>query len=71
VVVSSLTDMTVGPAKDLFLEWCSHPGNTVLFTSKGKRGTLASVIRKTRKHGGHSEFILDVPVRHLASSLFG
>jgi hypothetical protein len=64
VVISSLSDMTVGPAKELFLEWCSHPVNTVLFTSKGKRGTLASVIRKSRKHGGGSEFILDVPVRY-------
>ena len=41
VVLASMPDMECGFARDLFLQWCSNPKNSVILTSKSSPGTLA------------------------------
>ncbi|XP_073989690.1 probable cleavage and polyadenylation specificity factor subunit 2 [Rhodnius prolixus] len=41
VVLASMPDLECGFARDLCLEWLSDPANTIIFTSRTSRGTLA------------------------------
>jgi len=40
VVLASMPDMECGFARDLFLQWCSNPKNSVILTSRSSPGTL-------------------------------
>merc|ERR1719318_1367212 len=40
VVLASMPDMECGFARDLFLQWCSIPKNSVILTSRSSPGTL-------------------------------
>jgi len=40
VVLASMPDMECGFARDLFLQWCSNPKNSVILTSRPSPGTL-------------------------------
>lgn len=41
VVLTSMSDLECGNAKNLFLEWCENPKNTVIFTQRPAPNTLA------------------------------
>ena len=41
VVLASMPDMECGFARDLFLQWCTNPKNSVILTSRSSPGTLA------------------------------
>lgn len=40
VVLASMPDMECGFARELFLQWCSNPKNSVILTSRSSPGTL-------------------------------
>uniref|UniRef100_A0A023GLI5 Cleavage and polyadenylation specificity factor subunit 2 n=1 Tax=Amblyomma triste TaxID=251400 RepID=A0A023GLI5_AMBTT len=41
VVLASMADMECGFSRDLFIQWCSSPRNSVVLTSRTAPGTLA------------------------------
>lgn len=41
VVLASSPDMESGFSRELFLQWCSNPNNSVIITSRTSPGTLA------------------------------
>jgi len=60
VVLASMPDMECGFARDLFLQWCSNPKNSVILTSKTSPGTLA---RDLIDNGGDRTIQLEVKRR--------
>jgi len=60
VVLASLPDMECGFARDLFLQWCSNPKNSVILTSKASKGTLA---RDLQDNGGDRTIPIEVKRR--------
>lgn len=57
VVLASMPDMECGFARELFLQWCSNPKNSVILTSRSSPGTLA---RDLIVNGGDRVIPLDV-----------
>jgi len=57
VVLASMPDMECGFARELFLQWCSNPKNSVILTSRTSPGTLA---RDLILNGGDRIIPLDV-----------
>ncbi|XP_071453951.1 probable cleavage and polyadenylation specificity factor subunit 2 [Hetaerina americana] len=49
VVLASMPDMECGFSRDLFLQWCSNPLNSIIITNRTSPGTLA---RKLIETGG-------------------
>uniref|UniRef100_A0A1B6EDG6 Cleavage and polyadenylation specificity factor subunit 2 n=1 Tax=Clastoptera arizonana TaxID=38151 RepID=A0A1B6EDG6_9HEMI len=41
VVLASTPDMECGFSRDLFLQWCSKPNNSIIITNRSSPGTLA------------------------------
>jgi len=60
VVLASMPDMECGFARDLFLQWCSNPKNSLILTSKASEGTLA---RDLQDNGGDRTIPIEVKRR--------
>ncbi len=60
VVLASMPDMECGFARDLFLQWCSNPKNSLILTSKASEGTLA---RDLQDNGGDRTIPVEVKRR--------
>jgi len=60
VVLASMPDMECGFARDLFLQWCSNPKNSLILTSKASEGTLA---RDLQENGGDRTIPIEVKRR--------
>merc|ERR1719167_1985441 len=60
VVLASMPDMECGFARDLFLQWCSNPKNSVILTSRSSPGTLA---RQLIAHQGDRDRVIPLEVR--------
>ncbi|XP_058801981.1 probable cleavage and polyadenylation specificity factor subunit 2 [Phymastichus coffea] len=57
VVLASTPDMECGFSRDLFLQWCSNPQNSIIITSRTSPGTLA---RDLVENGGNRNIVLDI-----------
>lgn len=60
VVLASTPDMECGFSRDLFLQWCSNPQNSIILTSRSSPGTLA---RDLIENGGNRNIVLEVKKR--------
>jgi len=60
VVLASMPDMECGFARELFLQWCSNPKNSVILTSRSSPGTLA---RQLIAHQGDRDRVIPLEVR--------
>ena len=60
VGLASMPDMECGFARDLFLQWCSNPKNSVILTSKASPGSLA---RDLQDNGGDRTIPIEVKRR--------
>jgi len=60
VVLASMPDMECGFARDLFLQWCTNPKNSVILTSRSSPGTLA---RQLIAHQGDRDRVIPLEVR--------
>jgi len=60
VVLASMPDMECGFARELFLQWCTNPKNSVILTSRSSPGTLA---RQLIAHQGDRDRIIPLEVR--------
>jgi len=57
VVLASMPVMACGFARDLFLQWCSNPKNSVILTSRSSPGTLG---RDLIENGGDRTIPIEV-----------
>jgi len=57
VVLASMPDMECGFARDLFLNWCTNPKNSIILTSRSSPGTLGNDLIK---NGGDRVMNLEV-----------
>lgn len=57
VVLASTPDMECGFSRDLFLQWCSSPQNSIIITSRTSPGTLA---RDLVENGGNRNIVLEI-----------
>jgi cleavage and polyadenylation specificity factor subunit 2 len=57
VVLASMPDMECGFARDLFLQYCSNPKNSVILTSRSSPGTLG---RDLITNGGNRSIPIEV-----------
>ncbi|XP_029164296.1 probable cleavage and polyadenylation specificity factor subunit 2 [Nylanderia fulva] len=57
VVLASTPDMECGFSRELFLQWCTNPQNSIILTSRTSPGTLA---RDLVEKGGNRNIILEV-----------
>jgi len=57
VVLASMPDMESGFARDLFIQWCSNPKNSIILTSRSSPGTLG---RDLIVNGGERSISLQV-----------
>ena len=57
VVLASMPDMECGFARELFLQWCSNPKNSVILTSRSSPGTLG---RDLITNGGDRSIPIEV-----------
>jgi len=60
VVLASTPDMECGFSRELFLQWCTNPQNSIILTSRTSPGTLA---RDLIERGGNRNIVLDVKRR--------
>ncbi|KAK0072839.1 hypothetical protein PV325_010702, partial [Microctonus aethiopoides] len=60
VVLASNPDMECGFSRDLFLQWCSNPQNSIIITSRTSPGTLA---RDLVENGGNRTITLEIKKR--------
>jgi len=60
VVLASMPDMECGFARELFLQWCTNPKNSVILTSRSSPGTLA---RQLIAHQGDRDRVIPLEVR--------
>merc|ERR1712241_746883 len=60
VVLASMPDMECGFARDIFLQWCTNPKNSVILTSKASPGSLA---RDLQDNGGDRTIPVEVKRR--------
>lgn len=60
VVLASMPDMECGFARELFLQWCSNPKNSVILTCRSSPGTLA---RQLLAHQGDRDRVIPLEVR--------
>ncbi|KAJ3647638.1 hypothetical protein Zmor_019503 [Zophobas morio] len=60
VVLASSADMESGFSRELFLQWCSNPSNSIIITSRTSPGTLA---RDLIDNGGNRQIDLIVKRR--------
>ncbi|KAK0182676.1 hypothetical protein PV327_000789 [Microctonus hyperodae] len=60
VVLASTPDMECGFSRDLFLQWCSNPQNSIIITSRTSPGTLA---RDLVENGGNRTITLEIKKR--------
>ncbi|CAH0550597.1 unnamed protein product [Brassicogethes aeneus] len=60
VVLASSADMESGYSRELFLQWCSNPNNSLIITSRTSPGTLA---RELVDNGGNREIEMNVEKR--------
>ncbi|XP_011500980.1 PREDICTED: probable cleavage and polyadenylation specificity factor subunit 2 [Ceratosolen solmsi marchali] len=57
VVLASTPDMECGFSRDLFLQWCSNPQNSIIITCRTSPGTLA---RDLVENGGNRNITLEI-----------
>jgi len=63
VVMSSMPSLGAGFGQDLFIEWCSDPKNTIIFTDSSRPGTISRRLMENPKMGKlHMERWLRVPL---------
>lgn len=63
LVLVSLSDMECGHGKNLLLEWCENPKNTVLFTHRPAPNTLASsLLEMAQINNGHPNKKISIEV---------
>lgn len=48
-VLASTPDMDCGFSRDLFIQWCTNPHNSIIFTSKTAHGTIARTLIENLK----------------------
>lgn len=60
VVLASSPDMESGFSRELFLQWCSNPNNSIIVTTRTSPGTLA---RDLVENGGNRTIDLEVKKR--------
>ncbi|KAI4485105.1 hypothetical protein M0802_012750 [Mischocyttarus mexicanus] len=60
VVLASTPDMECGFSRELFLQWCTNPQNSIIITSRTSPGTLA---RDLVEKGGNRNISLEVKKR--------
>lgn len=60
VVLASSADMESGFSRELFLQWCSNPNNSIIITTRTSPGTLA---RDLVENGGNRTIDLEVKRR--------
>lgn len=60
VVLTSTPDMECGFSRDLFLQWCTNPINSIIITSRTSPGTLA---RDLVDNGGNRNITLEIKRR--------
>ena len=60
MVLASTSDMECGFSRDLFLQWCTNPQNSIIITSRTSPGTLA---RDLVENGGNRSITLDIKKR--------
>ncbi|XP_070157318.1 probable cleavage and polyadenylation specificity factor subunit 2 [Polyergus mexicanus] len=60
VVLASTPDMECGFSRELFLQWCTNPQNSIILTSRTSPGTLA---RDLVEKGGNRNITLEVKRR--------
>lgn len=57
MVLASTPDMECGFSRELFLQWCTNPQNSIILTSRTSPGTLA---RDLVEKGGNRNITLEV-----------
>ncbi|CAG5106697.1 Similar to Cpsf100: Probable cleavage and polyadenylation specificity factor subunit 2 (Drosophila melanogaster) [Cotesia congregata] len=60
VVLASTPDLECGFSRELFLEWCTRPENSIIITSRTSPGTLA---RDLIENGGNRSITLEIKNR--------
>ena len=58
--MASTPDMECGFSRELFLQWCTNPQNSIIITSRTSPGTLA---RDLVDNGGNRSLSLEVKRR--------
>lgn len=51
VVLASTSDMETGFSRELFLEWCADPRNTIVLTQRAQRRSLADKLTHMAQGG--------------------
>lgn len=59
-MLASTPDMECGFSRELFLQWCTNPQNSIILTSRTSPGTLA---RDLIEKGGNRNITLEVKRR--------
>ena len=49
LVLVSQADLECGFSRQLFIEWCDNPKNTIIFTNRPSANTLASALSENKK----------------------
>ncbi|XP_014237486.1 probable cleavage and polyadenylation specificity factor subunit 2 [Trichogramma pretiosum] len=57
VVLASTPDMECGFSRELFLQWCGNPQNSIIITSRSSPGTLA---RDLIENGGNRNLTIEI-----------
>ncbi|CAD6231676.1 GSCOCG00001529001-RA-CDS [Cotesia congregata] len=60
IVLASTPDLECGFSRELFLEWCTRPENSIIITSRTSPGTLA---RDLIENGGNRSITLEIKNR--------
>ncbi|XP_015120715.1 probable cleavage and polyadenylation specificity factor subunit 2 [Diachasma alloeum] len=60
VVLASTPDMECGFSRELFLQWCTNPQNSIIITSRTSPGTLA---RDLMENGGNRTINMEIKKR--------
>lgn len=58
--MASTPDMECGFSRELFLQWCGNPQNSIIITSRSSPGTLA---RDLVENGGNRNITLEIKKR--------
>ncbi|XP_066244891.1 probable cleavage and polyadenylation specificity factor subunit 2 [Euwallacea similis] len=63
VVLASSADLEVGYSRELFLQWCSKPNNSVIITTRTSPGTLARDLIDNNEVGRTIDLIVERRVK--------
>lgn len=69
VVLASSPDLEMGFSRELFLQWCSNPNNSVIITTRTSPGTLARDLIDNNEKGRNIDVIVERRVKLEGSEL--